>query len=63
MRPPSQDPGIRRFPAPCHQVIGGDVAAEITQLKQAPGRNSVQCVSRLLLEHGLLDELRLWCTR
>ncbi len=46
------------------QVIGGDVVAEITQLKQAPGKNIVQygfgAVSRLLLEHGLLDELRLW---
>jgi dihydrofolate reductase len=45
-------------------VIGGDVAAEITRLKQAPGKNIVQygfgVVSRLLLEHGLLDELRLW---
>jgi dihydrofolate reductase len=46
------------------QVIAGDVAAEITRLKEAPGKNIVQygfgAVSRLLLEHGLLDELRLW---
>jgi dihydrofolate reductase len=32
--------------------------------EQAPGKNIVQygfgVVSRLLLEHGLLDELRLW---
>ena len=45
-------------------VIAGDVAAEITRLKQAPGKHIVQygfgAVSRLLLEHGLLDELRLW---
>ena len=45
-------------------VIDGDVAAEVTRLKQAPGKNIVQygfgVVSRLLLEHGLLDELRLW---
>jgi len=45
-------------------VIDGDVVAEITRLKQAPGKNIVQYgfgpVSRLLLEHGLLDELRLW---
>jgi dihydrofolate reductase len=45
-------------------VIEGDVAAEITRLKQAPGKNIVQYgfgdVTRLLLEHGLLDELRLW---
>ena len=46
------------------QVIDGDVVAAITQLKKAPGKNIVQygfgAVSRLLLEHGLLDELRLW---
>jgi dihydrofolate reductase len=46
------------------QVIDGDVVAEITRLKQAPGKDIVQygfgVVSRLLLEHGLLDELRLW---
>jgi len=46
------------------QVIDGDVAAEITRLKQASGKDIVQygfgVVSRLLLEHGLLDELRLW---
>ena len=45
-------------------VIAGDVAGEIARLKQAPGKNIVQygfgAVSRLLLEHGLLDELRLW---
>lgn len=46
------------------RVIDGDVAAAITRLKQEPGKNIVQygfgVVSRLLLEHGLLDELRLW---
>jgi dihydrofolate reductase len=46
------------------QVIDGDVVAEVTRLKQAPGKDIVQygygVVSRLLLEHGLLDELRLW---
>ena len=46
------------------RVIDGDVAAAITRLKQAPGKDIVQygfgAVSRLLLEHGLLDELRLW---
>jgi dihydrofolate reductase len=45
-------------------VIDGDIAAELTRLKQAPGKNIVQYgfgdVTRLLLEHGLLDELRLW---
>jgi len=45
-------------------VINGDVAAEIGRLKDQPGKDIVQygfgAVSRLLLEHGLLDELRLW---
>jgi dihydrofolate reductase len=46
------------------RVIGGDVVAEVTKLKHAPGKDIVQygfgAVSRLLLEHSLLDELRLW---
>lgn len=46
------------------RVISGDVAAEIKRLKEAPGENIVQygfgAVTRLMLEHGLLDELRLW---
>ena len=46
------------------RVIEGDVAAEIARLKEAPGKDIVQygfgAVSRLLLQHGLLDELRLW---
>jgi dihydrofolate reductase len=46
------------------QVIDGDVVGAITRLKQSPGKHIVQygygSVSRLLLEHGLLDELRLW---
>jgi dihydrofolate reductase len=46
------------------RVIDRDVAAEITRLKEAPGQDIVQygygAVSRLMLEHGLLDELRLW---
>jgi dihydrofolate reductase len=46
------------------QVIDGDVVGEIRRMKEAPGKNIVQygfgAVSRLLLEHGLLDELRLW---
>jgi dihydrofolate reductase len=45
-------------------VIDGDVVGEITRMKQAPGKDIVQygygAVSRLMLEHGLLDELRLW---
>jgi dihydrofolate reductase len=46
------------------RVISGDVAAEIKRLKEAPGENIVQygfgVVTRLMLEHGLLDELQLW---
>jgi len=46
------------------RVIADDVVGELTRLKQAPGKDIVQygfgAVSRLLLEHGLLDELRLW---
>jgi dihydrofolate reductase len=38
------------------RVIDGDAAAEITRLKQAPGKDIVQygfgVLSRLLLEHG-----------
>ena len=49
---------------PNTQVIAGDVAAEITRLKEAPGGDIVQygfgAVTRLMLEHGLLDEVRLW---
>ena len=45
-------------------VISGDVAAEIRRLKEADGKDIVQYgfgpISRLMLEHGLLDELRLW---
>jgi dihydrofolate reductase len=46
------------------RVISGDVAAEVERLKAADGENIVQygfgIVTRLLLERGLLDELRLW---
>lgn len=46
------------------QVIAGDVAGEIARLKTGPGKDIVQygfgSVTRLLLDHGLLDELRLW---
>ena len=46
------------------RVIDRDVAGEIGRLKQEPGKDIVQfgfgSVSRLLIEHGLLDELRLW---
>lgn len=46
------------------RVIDGDVVGEVTRMKEAPGDDIVQygfgSVSRLLLEHGLLDELHLW---
>jgi dihydrofolate reductase len=45
-------------------VIGGDPVAEIERLKAEPGLDIVQYgfgrLSYTLLEHGLLDELRLW---
>jgi dihydrofolate reductase len=45
-------------------VIARDLVAEITRLKHQPGKEIVQYgigqVSFTLLEHGLLDELRLW---
>ena len=49
---------------PNTQIIAADPAAAIKRLKEAPGKDIVQygfgSVSRLMLEHGLLDELRLW---
>jgi len=45
-------------------VIASDAAAAIAELKEQPGGDIVQYgigdVTTLLLEHGLLDELRLW---
>jgi dihydrofolate reductase len=45
-------------------IIGGDPVAAIERLKQAPGGDIVQYgfgqLSFAMLEHGLLDELRLW---
>ena len=45
-------------------MISGDPVAKIRQLKQQPGQDIVQYgfgqLSYALLEHGLLDELRLW---
>jgi dihydrofolate reductase len=45
-------------------VIARDLVGEITRLKRQPGKDIVQYgigqVSFTLLEHGLLDELRLW---
>ena len=46
------------------QVIDSDVVARVRALKEEYDKDIVQygfgSVSRLLLEHGLLDELRLW---
>jgi len=45
-------------------VISGDVVAEIRRLKEQPGQDIVEYgfgqLSYALLEHGLLNELRLW---
>ena len=45
-------------------VISSDVAAELARLRAQPGKDIVQYgigrVSYTLMEHGLLDELRLW---
>jgi dihydrofolate reductase len=45
-------------------VIKGDLISEVTKLKSQPGLDIVQYgfgeVSYALMEHGLLDELRLW---
>ena len=45
-------------------VIAHDVVAEIRKLKQQPGQDIVQygfgTVSTLLMENGLLDQLRVW---
>jgi dihydrofolate reductase len=49
---------------PNTQVISSDPAASIKRLKESSGKDIVQYgfgpLSRLMLEHGLLDELRLW---
>lgn len=45
-------------------IVSGDVADEIKKLKEQDGRAIVQygfgSVSKILMERGLLDELRLW---
>jgi dihydrofolate reductase len=45
-------------------VISSDVVERIRELKAQPGQDIVQygfgAVSTLLMQHGLLDELRLW---
>lgn len=44
-------------------LIGGDVADQVRWLKQAPGRSLLQYgvgeLTQALLEHGLVDELRI----
>ena len=45
-------------------VVGGDVPARLRTIKDGPGGSVLQYgfgpVTRLLLDHGLLDELRIW---
>jgi dihydrofolate reductase len=45
-------------------VIQGDLAEAVDTLKRAPGQDILQYgygpVTRTLIDHGLLDELRLW---
>jgi dihydrofolate reductase len=45
-------------------VISSDVPGRIRELKEEPGQDIVQygfgAVSTLLMQHGLLDQLRLW---
>ena len=45
-------------------LVGDDVVARIGELRAQPGRDIVQYgygpVTRLLIENGLLDELRIW---
>jgi dihydrofolate reductase len=45
-------------------LAGGDVVDRIRALKQEPGQNILQYgygpVTRLLIDHGLLDELHVW---
>jgi dihydrofolate reductase len=46
------------------EVVGGDVVSRVRHLKDEDGSHIVQYglgdVSRLLLKHGLFDQLRLW---
>jgi dihydrofolate reductase len=46
------------------KVIDSDVVGALTELKQSSGQDIVQYgigpVTRLMIEHGLLDELQLW---
>jgi dihydrofolate reductase len=46
------------------EVISSDVVARIRELKDQPGENILQYgfgdVTKLLVENGLLDELRIW---
>lgn len=45
-------------------VLNGDVAKEVSRIKAEPGKNIVQYgfgpIAHALLEHNLLDEVRLW---
>ena len=60
--------GVRTLTEPewpnTHVIGGGNAIDEIRRLKEQPGQDIVQYgfgqLSYALLEHGLLDELRLW---
>jgi dihydrofolate reductase len=45
-------------------VLNGDVVAQVRELKEQPGENILQygfgSVTQLLLDHGLVDEVRIW---
>jgi len=45
-------------------VLNGDVVARVRELKEQPGENILQygfgSVTRLLLDHDLVDEVRIW---
>jgi dihydrofolate reductase len=45
-------------------VIDGDLVDEVTKIKELPGQDILMFgfgpVARTLLQHGLLDEIRLW---
>jgi dihydrofolate reductase len=46
------------------RIISGDLVKEVAEIKQQPGEDILMYgfgpVARTLLQHGLLDELRLW---
>ncbi|MCP9982596.1 dihydrofolate reductase family protein [Actinomadura madurae] len=70
-RPDEHPASLRRLRHPAQARLGdttviprAEAVAEITKLKEQDGQDILQYgfgpVSRTLVEHGLLDELRLW---